>query len=55
MKIKINKNILYITILALIFCIYFITAPQEYKFNPLLMNFIYAVSISIIAAFIFIS
>lgn len=50
---KINKSILYITILALIFCIYFITTPQEYKFNPLLMNFIYAVSISIIAAYIF--
>ena len=50
---KINKNILYITMLALTFCIYFITAPEEYKFNPSLMNFIYAVSISIIAACIF--
>jgi len=50
---KINKNILYIAILALAFCIYFITSPEEYKLNPLLMNFIYAVSISIIAACIF--
>ncbi len=50
---KTNKNIIYITILAFSFCLYFIKAPEEYRLNPLLMNFIYAISISIIAASIF--
>ena len=49
----INKNIIYITIPAFFFCIYFIKAPENFRFDPLLMNFIYAVSISIIAAYIF--
>ena len=50
---KSDKNILYITILAFSFCLYFIKASEEYRLNPLLMNFIYAISISIIAASIF--
>ena len=50
---KADKNIIYITILAFSFCLYFIKAPEEYRLNPLFMNFIYAISISIIAAYIF--
>jgi len=50
---KVDKNIIYITILAFSFCLYFIKAPEEYRLNPLLMNFVYAISISIIAASIF--
>lgn len=53
MKHFFKKNISYITILAFLFCLYFLFAPEKYKFDPLLMNFIYAVSISIIAACIF--
>ena len=49
----INKNIHFIPLLAFLFCIYFLFAPEKYKLNPLSMNFIYAVSISIIAAYIF--
>lgn len=48
-----DKKIIYITILAFSFCLYFIKAPEEYRLNPLLMNFVYAISISIIAASIF--
>ena len=50
---KINKNIHFIPLLAFFFCIYFIFAPERYKPYLILMNFIYAVSISIIAAYIF--
>jgi len=50
---KTDKKIIYITILAFSFCLYFIKAPEEYRLNPLLLNFVYAISISIIAAFIF--
>lgn len=50
---KTDKNIIYITILAFSFCLYFIKAPEGYRLNPLLMNFLYAISISIIAASIF--
>jgi len=50
---KTDKNIIYIIILAFSFCLYFIKAPEEYRLNPLLMNFVYSISISIIAAFIF--
>ncbi len=53
MKHFFKKNISFITILAFLFCLYFLFAPEKCKFNPLLMNFIYAVSISIIAACIF--
>ena len=50
---KINKGIIFIVILAFSFCFYYIKAPEQYKLNPLLMNFVYSVSISIIAAFVF--
>ena len=50
---KTDKKIIYITILAFSFCLYFIKAPEEYRLNPLLMNFVYAISISVIAAYIF--
>lgn len=53
---KPDKNIIYITILTILafsFCLYFIKAPEEYRLNPLSMNFFYAISISIIAASIF--
>lgn len=53
MKHFFKKNISFITILAFLFCLYFLFAPEKCKFDPLLMNFIYAVSISIIAACIF--
>jgi len=50
---KTGKNIIYIIVLAFSFCLYFINAPERYRLNPLLMNFVYSVSISIIAAFVF--
>ena len=49
----INKNIHFIPLLAFVFCIFFLAITKENNFNTLLMNFIYAVSISIIAAYIF--
>ena len=49
---KTNKNIICINILAFSFCLYFINAT-EYRISSLLMNFVYAISISIIAASIF--
>ena len=52
-RFKINKNIHFIPLLAFFFCIYFIFAPERYKPYLTLMNFIYAISISIIAAYIF--
>jgi hypothetical protein len=52
-RFKINKNIHFIPLLAFFFCIYFIFAPERYKPYLILMNFIYAISISIIAAYIF--
>lgn len=53
MKHFFKKNISFITILAFLFCLYFFFAPEKYKLDPLLMNFIYAVSVSTIAACIF--
>jgi len=52
-RFRINKNIHFIPLLAFAFCIYFIFAPERYKPYLILMNFIYTVSILIIAAYIF--
>jgi len=50
---KTDQNIIYINIFAFSFCLYFIKAPEEYRLSSSLMNFVYAISISIIAASIF--
>ncbi len=50
---KINKNIHFIPLLAFVFCILFLVITKKNNLNTSLMNFIYTVSISIIAAYIF--
>jgi len=48
-----SNKIIYIAILAFTFCIYFIIVTKENDYNTPIMNFIYAISISTIAAYIF--
>lgn len=50
---KVNKIVHFIPLFAFGFCILFLAITQENNLNTLLMNFIYAISISTIAAYIF--
>lgn len=50
---KVNKTVHFIPLFAFGFCILFLAITQENNLNALLMNFIYAISISTIAAYIF--
>ena len=50
---KVNRNIHFIPLLAFVSCILFFLITQENNLSNLLMDFIYAISISTIAAYIF--